>query len=210
MHTIRTLDGSIRDILDPDHRIINFGDENAVITAVTHIRALWSVLPPVESDESPDSVHTKADVNPWPVMKSYELNAERNGYVNVPTNPDTTTLDTPWRQTLAHDFNHVYYDAMQYVDEMTGTAGHFHPPNDDVFGIPFMRNNEITLESADKLKVVGDIRQQWDTNVLLIPAFLQQGLTIRGFINKIEIDPDSGNQGEPTMKEIGVFDAGSH
>jgi len=184
MHTVRTLSGSLRDILDPTHRILHFEDDGAVVLVLTLLRYAWTALPPAE-DPTADSVgvFTKA---------KYRLSDDERKNA-VPQNADKDSVHTPWRDKVYHQWNHVFHDIMGMLMEV-GMVGHFHPPSHDIMAIKY----PLPEASNAKTAVVTALKKTWDTNVLLIPAYLEPGVSIRASI----ADPESEGSG----KTVGTFD----
>lgn len=201
MYTVRTLEGSLQDMLDPAFRKIQFGDSPEVVTVCTHLRALWTTLPPLgqkkleDGETSQDT--TESEVNPMKYAKSHQLRPERDGYEGLETNPNTQDLETPWRKTLAHDWNHVFYDVMNFLPEVSCSVGHFHPPSHDVLAIEFPETKPQTGSQAIGKNWV--LRKKWYRNMLLIATYLHKGVVLR--VTRL-----TDSQEEPPEKELGSFD----
>ena len=190
MYTVRTLDGTLQDTLDPAFRKINFNDEGAIVTVSTHLRALWKVLPQQpDGDKKP---------NPMTIARTHELKEDRSGYEGVESNPDLESLDTPWREELARNWNHVFYDVGRWLPAVSCSVGHFHPPNHEVFAIGFPNNSGNEAEDEGSRSLV--FKKKWDRNILIIPAYLGKGVLLR-----VTILHDS--QEEPPEKELGTLDS---
>ena len=212
MHNIRTLTGSSQNLLDPEYRKVFFDDEPHIVTVVTHIRALWTTMPSSapascpsnptvpDSDTSEPVAATINESNMWSIARRYELNAQHDAYIGLERNPDTRTLDTPWRRKLAETFNHVFVDVMRWLPSVSCSVGHLHPPNHSVFAIPFPQDTSNRNEGAARSSPV--LRKCWDTNVLLLPAFLAKGVKIRANI-------EHEDQEDPPEAEMGVLEQSS-
>ena len=171
MYTCRTLDGSIEDMLDPSFRTVNFEDSPHVIVVSKHLRYAWPALPSEET--SSDGVGQFMKMN----HKRSEEDRER-----VPRNPDLESLHTPWRDSIYHFWNHVFYDVTNFLTEVNHTVGHFHPPSHDAFALKYPSSQDETPEVVCK---------SWDTNVLLIPAYRASGVSIRATAQQSTDDPTS-------------------
>jgi hypothetical protein len=91
MHTVRTFDGSLRDMLDPSHSIVPFEDDGTIIPVSTHLPYAWTAFPPLD-EPTTDSVIKFIKVN-------HDLNDEK-GRSLVPQNLDKDTIHTPWRDEI--------------------------------------------------------------------------------------------------------------
>ena len=179
MYTARTLDGSVEDILNPVFRIINFHDSPHVILVSKYLRYAW---PTLRSEDT--------DVNG--VRQFIQANSSRyeQEHEQLTQNPDLESLHTPWRDTIYHQWNHVFYDVMQFLTEVNCSVGHFHPPSHDAFALKYS-------DSRDEKGAV--LSKIWDTNVLLIPAYRASGVAIRATI----LRPNKDQQSE---KDLATFD----
>lgn len=186
MHTVRTLDGSLRDILDPTHRIVNFEDDGAIVLVSTHLRYAWTALPPTE-DPTADSIGKFIKAN-------HDLSDDQRNNA-VPQNSDKDTIHTHWRDQVYHQWNHVFHDVTEMLMEV-GVVGHFHPPNHDVLAVEYP-----TLGEGEGAASTIVMTKTWETNVLLIPAYLDPGVSVRATIVGID---GVRTQAEET---IGTFDA---
>ncbi|RDB16666.1 hypothetical protein Hypma_002491 [Hypsizygus marmoreus] len=74
---------------------------------------------------------------------------------------------------------------------MNGTGVHFHPPKHDVFGVAYPK----VKEGGKGLEKV------WETDVLLIPVFLGEGVKVR--MDRVVVE---GEGGERPRKTLGTFD----
>ncbi|KAI6368512.1 hypothetical protein MCOR25_004631 [Pyricularia grisea] len=201
MHTVRTLTGSGRDMLDPAFRVVGFGDESHIVTVVTHCRALWVTDPAIgkfEGEGGGEQAASNTTPNPFRFVGRLQLGEGEESYIDAPRNPDTDTIDTPWRQEIHKTFAHVFYDVMNYLPSVNCTVGHYHPPKHQVLGVPSVAsqsnwdNSEVEVQAA--------VCKKWETNMLLIPTFLAPGVTIRA-----TVQDDQDDQGEQE-RELGIFD----
>ena len=189
MYTIRSLDGSLQDMLDPEFRKIQFPDEVAIVTVSMHLRALWTVKPPQPGSDE--------ESNPMILAKTHTLTADHNGYEGLETNSDSASIDTAWRKAIAHIWNHVFVDVMRWLPEVNCSVGHFHPPSHELFAVGFPTNSDIEVDDGGRRSQF--LSKKWDRNVLILPAYLGKGAVLR-----VTVSHDS--QEEPPEKELGNFD----
>lgn len=178
MYTIRTLDGSIGDILDPSFRIVTSDDEPHVVLISKHLRYAWPALPTEETTPHGVKLFIKANHG------RSEEDRER-----VTLDPDLESLHTPWRDSVYDVWNNVFYDVMNFLLEVNYTVGHFHPPSHDAFALNYPKPQDGTLDVVCK---------RWDTNVLLIPAYRASKVSIRATVEQSTDDRTS-------EKELGTF-----
>ncbi|KAJ5152403.1 hypothetical protein N7492_010698 [Penicillium capsulatum] len=105
------------------------------------------------------------------MRKHYSLSEEEQA--QAPLNPDTTTVHTPWRDQVYYVWNHLFFDAARFMKSMYG-VGDFKPPNSDAFGLDFPRASDS--EDSDKVCVLTKV---WESEVLLLPAYLAPGVLVR-------------------------------
>jgi hypothetical protein len=91
----------------------------------------------------------------------------------LPRNPDTKTLHTPWRDQIYYMWNHVFYDVGNWMSAMY-RARRFEPPNIELFAIEFPTSHE----NGDGRKVPAATKV-WDSDTLLAPAYLAPGVSLR-------------------------------
>jgi hypothetical protein len=177
MSTCRTIEEDDPSILDPISRIIDFSDEPAVRTVTYLLRQAWLALPPSETVDK-DSV--------GPFIKEISDRKPREIYESE-RDPDVDNINTPWKQAIAQFWNHVFGDTVRFLDGATGTAGHMR--SHDLFRLKYPENPG---EPSSRGKT-------FETNVLVIPAFLDSG-TLRITRDK------TSDEGAAVEKEVCVFD----
>lgn len=91
MHTVRTFHGSLRDVLDPSHRIIPFEDDGAIIPVSTHLPYAWTAFPPVKGP-------TTASVSKF-IEANHDLSDEKRRSL-VPQSTDKDIVHTPGRDEI--------------------------------------------------------------------------------------------------------------
>lgn len=85
------------------------------------------------------------------------------------SNPDTDSVHTPWRDQVYEFWNHVFYDVGKFLPEACPGQTCHRPPACDIF------DHSIGSKEEGLLKV-------WDEALLLIPTFLEYGISIRTMI----------------------------
>ena len=145
--------------MDPSFRTVNFAVEPYVTIFGIRLRYAWHMLP--SEDTTPHSVELF-------IKGQHERNKQDSE--RVPQDPDLESLHTPWRDSIYHMWNHVFYDVMKFLLEANSIVGHFHPPSHEVFALNYQKPQDGTL---------GVVCKRWDTNVLLIPAYRPSKVTIR-------------------------------
>jgi hypothetical protein len=158
MYTGRTLDGSPEDLISPSFRLVNFSDEGAIVLVSTHLRHAWTAAPGADVGAGAVGAFIAASHN-----RSAE---ERRA---VPQNPNKEDIHTPWRDEIYHQWNHVFYDVANFLASVGPGIGHLHPPAHNAFALKYpVADGE------------GEVRRMvWDHNVLVIPAHLEQGVSVR-------------------------------
>ena len=104
------------------------------------------------------------------VRESHERTEEQRTL--VPQNPDKDDYRTPWREAIYPFWNHVFADVMRWLPQVNCSVGHFHAPAHGVLALGYPSNGDGEGE-------VKSVRKIWDTNVLLIPAWLDEGVEVR-------------------------------
>jgi hypothetical protein len=182
---LRTLDGTAEDLVDPAFRAITFDDEAAIVLVSTHLRHAWTALPPAA-----DADAGTADVDLAPALAAFirashaRSDEERKA---VPQEPDAKSVDavhTKWRDEVYYHWNHVFWDVARFLGELACTGVHMHPPAHRVFAVDFRSG------------AVG-VRKVWETDILVIPAYLAPGVSVRC--------ARGGESGEGE-KTLGTFD----
>jgi len=184
---IRSITGStLEEQLLPASRIINFSDESAVLTVSTLVRHAWKSIPPINLASHSSSL-TAAELPPG----SPDANSEdKSGAValgafmrdasyitaeeraSTPKNPDLT-VHTPWRDQIYHHWNHVFYDVMNFLTDAAAGVGHLEPPSHDVLPLYWPKDEAAGDEES------GVWKGSWPTPVLLIPAYIGEGVALR-------------------------------
>ena len=158
MYTGRILDGSPEELIYPSFRLVNFSDEGAIVLVSTHLRHAWTAAP-------------GADVGPGAVgafiAASHNRSEAERGAVSQ--NPNKEDIHTPWRDEIYHQWNHVFYDVANFLSSVGPGIGHLHPPAHEAFALTYPVADG---EGEAKGKV-------WDYNVLVIPAHLEPGVSVR-------------------------------
>jgi hypothetical protein len=161
MYSILDDEWDITDITKVSIRKINFRDDPPQWTMASLLRRAWTFQPP-----SPDNT----DVQTFMQEDSGRTPEER---AQVPQNPDTTTLHTPWRDEIYYLWNHLFFDVGSFIANMY-PVGYFKPPNHDAFGLEFPRVQGI--EDSENVRV---LTKAWETVVMVIPAYLAPSVSVR-------------------------------
>ena len=166
---------------EPPFRKINFDDEPPMITIARHLRRAWIVVPTEEATYDGVSRFLQTD--------SWRSEEDRR---KVPRNPNKDDVGSKWRKAVCFYWNHIFFDIMNFLPHAQADVGHFHVPDTRTFVIDYPKQN------IDPRTYV--TRKKWDTNVVITPAFLDDGLSVR-----FESSP-SPDENEP-WGLLGVFDA---
>jgi hypothetical protein len=194
MHTIRTITGStLYEQLNPAFRIVNFSDSPAVLTIAQYLRQAWEFRPDdtyscdangigkfmreIQAGTPPSSAED-TDVKEGTEEQGEEGGVQGNGGENgdgelaseMAEGKDLQRV-TPWQNALLECYNHIFFDVMQFLPNVGLGIGHFHPPSHSHLAISFPISS--TSEGGKVLK------KRWTTNVLLMPAFLAPGISLR-------------------------------
>ncbi|KAJ7108261.1 hypothetical protein C8R44DRAFT_885024 [Mycena epipterygia] len=171
---------SAQDIAKPKFRTINFSDGSPQVTVVTMARNAWTAKVPEDSESS----DMKAVFSTW-LRAHGDAKTDWGAPECIGQNPDKEDVESPWRQEILHIYNHLFYDLGGFLVDVNGAMGMFHPPNHTFFTI----DHDSTVASPAE--------KTFDTNIIMLPAFLDKGVTIT--VKRI---PTSG---EETEVELGSF-----
>lgn len=158
MYTLRSLDGSPEDVFYPYFRPVNFSDEGAILLVSTHLRHAWTAAPGTDVGAGAVGAFIAASHN--------HTEEERSA---VPQYPNKDEVHTPWRDEIYHQWNHVFYDVANFLYSVGPGIGRLHPPAHEAFALNYPVAGR---EGEGEGKV-------WDYNVLIIPAYLEQGVKVR-------------------------------
>ncbi|KAI9761287.1 MAG: hypothetical protein M4579_001077 [Chaenotheca gracillima] len=157
MHTVRTLDGGMEELFKPSFRNLCFSDDAAMVLVSSHLRLAWTAVP---GDDT-----STTGVGQFIAASHRRSDDERE---EVPQDPDTESVHTPWRDSIHHQWNHVFSDTARFLDELLVEPFRYQPPSHDVYAIDFPASEDNAT-----------VRKAWDTAVLIIPAYLAPGVSIR-------------------------------
>ncbi|KAJ6013063.1 hypothetical protein N7522_003418 [Penicillium canescens] len=151
----------------PGVRKIGFGENHSSQATIAKLLVLgWVVQRSTSECNNPpvgDFKVWKEEVDPLTLEEREQL----------PRNPDTKTLHTPWRDQIYYMWNHVFYDVGNWVSAMYH-ARRFEPPNIELFAVEFPTPHE----NGDGEKVPAAAKV-WDSDTLLAPAYLAPGVSLR-------------------------------
>jgi len=142
----------------------------------THLRYAWTAAPGADVGAGAVGAFIAASHN--------RSEAERRA---VPQNQNKEEIHTPWRDEIYHQWNHVFYDVANFLSSVGPGIGHLHPPAHDAFALTYP-------VAADEWEAK---RKVWDYNVLVIPAHLEPGVSVRMSMVK-----DNGEE-----QTLGTFNA---
>jgi len=163
MSTSRCIEDDDPSPLDPIVRVIDFSGESAVRTVTILLRKAWQVRPP-------EDILT-ADTLPN-FLRDFSRREDKT-ILDSERDPDTNTIDTPWRKQIADFWRHVYADVTGFLLGASGTAGHMK----DYDVLPLFYPPEGTDgSSVFAASLHGKVFQ---TNVLVIPTFVGTGVQVR-------------------------------
>lgn len=95
---------------------------------------------------------------------------------------------------------------MQFLPNAACSVGHFHPLNHDVFPTLFPGFDAKDQDGAASAREVAC--KKWDTNVLIIPAYLASNVEIEvSILDRVSLDGGSQPAGKEMEEVIGKFDA---
>ena len=160
MYTGRMLEGNtLAEMLNPAFRTVNFDDESAVVLVSLHLRLAWTALPGEDTSYGAVGSFIKA---------SHDRTEDERRQLQ--RNPDKN-VHTPWRDSVYGFWNHVFGDVMRFLSNVGPGIGHYHSPSHDTFALAYpepQRENGAAI-----------LAKKWDNNVLIIPAYLESGVSIR-------------------------------
>jgi len=191
MFVSATLLDGIEDVVNPKFRKISFGDGGPQRTVVMLVRKAWIAKPPEGGGDDPFSHWASVDMN-------------RDAESPVPhINPDKDDVETPWRaavlkmcksksysntqlEKLTGTDNHLFYDIGNFLPGVNGRLGHFHSPNHFFFTVSYGEDSMVKV---------------FDTNVVLLPAFLDESIRIKGS----KLMHSQGEGSESQEQELDTF-----
>ncbi|KAL9620014.1 MAG: hypothetical protein Q9160_005391 [Pyrenula sp. 1 TL-2023] len=182
MHTTRFISGPGDH--DPPFRTIIFSDEPAIVLMSSQLRYAWTALPTTDPIANPDAEGQTVLGN----FIAANYNRSEDERKSVPQNPDKDDINSEWRPQVLEFWNHVFSDVSRFLQGVTGTAGHLHAPAHESLTLDYMPRTSDPEKHAFK------------ENRLLIPTFLDSGVTVR-------VTAKSANyEGHEQIQEIGQFD----
>jgi hypothetical protein len=119
----------------------------------------------------------------------------------VAQNPNKDEIHTPWRDEIYHQWNHVFYDVANFLESVAPSMGHLHPPAHNAF--------PLTYPVADGQG--GGKEMVWDYNVLVIPAHLEHGVSVRmSTVKEDGLEKTLGTFNETTTADIWYIKKGTN
>ena len=191
---------NLTDDCSPRFLHVSFADSPPQVNVSRLLPPTWAYLPPGETDSGiifvnlrTGSVHDPGEVVVF-VKDGVRLNDEE--IVAFAQNPDQDSIHTPWRDGVYEMWNHVFYDVANVLqaqfDEAAGVA-HFHPPSTEALRLDFPINGPDV-----------NVTKIWETDVLICPAHLKSGVTVRVSV----ANPSSTSDSEDSTAF--TFDGSTH
>ena len=146
-----------------------------MVAIARHLRRAWAVIP----TEPP----TYNGVSRFLQRDNWSSEEDRR---RVPRNPNKDDIESAWRKAVAFYWNHIFFDVMNFLSHAQPDVGHFHVPNAKKIALDYPKSNAV-------------YRKKWNSNIIILPAFLDAGVSIR-----VETRP-SARSNEP-WGLLGVFD----
>ena len=180
------------------------------------MRRAWPAIPPIPVSESDNYQEARAFGE---FCRKYQEHGESN-LEDIPLDPDTRTVHSPWREEIYHLYNHIFYDVMNFLGEAAAGVGHFHPPKHEVFALV----RAGSTDKVDRAETVGGngsaaeesqggdgdgavMKLKWLTNILLMPAYLAPGIKIRVTIADRPMQDGADDEGPaPEDEVVGTWD----
>ncbi|KAF8422569.1 hypothetical protein EV426DRAFT_535248 [Tirmania nivea] len=155
-------------MLIPPFRTLHFEKYSAMVRMSSLLRAAWLAEP------------SPAGLDSWMLSCA---NQSSNGDQATSDISNPSELHTPWRDEIYYNWNHVFHDGFSFLQEAVCGIGGFHPPSHDILPLSSQRE--------------GPLQKVWNTNVMLIPAYLAPGAQVRMF--------SAEKDAEGKRKELGKF-----
>ena len=187
MHTIRNLDfTSPGDMFYPPFRKIEFQDEGAIVLMSTHLRHAWTALP--------GQAATSGTVLEF-IKANHELSREDR--LAVPQNGDKEILSTLWRVEIYEHWNHVFYDVSNFLQSVGPGTGHLRSSSQEVMALEYPCTSRKDTNGEEEI-----VKKTWNTNVLIIPTYLEPGATIGMTMPSLK-----GTEGTGGTRSLGAFNS---
>lgn len=169
---------------DPEYFMIVFSDYEFTERICIFLRYTWISVPPAalgdgSKDESKDGGKDGSIQNAdsalckW-MAKRFELPCEE---WDMPLNEDVDALRTSWRNAVYYLWCQIFVDISNFfrLENYSVWTGNVHPPNYEVFSVPFPTGDTCT--------------KVWRDNILLMPVFLAPGSVLRvGMVKRQQKD----------------------
>lgn len=197
MYTSRSLTGAtLLEQLNPPFRIVDFADEAAVITVAHYLREAWSFFPDSSFTNDSNGIGRFMRESQSRALaeegKETEEDEKRKLMEDEKMKEEEDEgVESKWRQAVLNFWNHVFFDVVNFLSGVGMGIGHFHPPSHDSFVVAFPDLDldlnlylDADAEDATQLRSRGSrrgmvVKKRWDTNILLIPAYLAPGVKLR-------------------------------
>ncbi|KAF4303865.1 hypothetical protein GTA08_BOTSDO07875 [Botryosphaeria dothidea] len=159
-------------------RAINYADDPAVVTVSTGLRQAWITLPSLipAATDNPTSRDGSAGRRP---QLGAIIRAAQSASSTPSRHPEKEDVHTRLRAAVHYYWNHVFWDVAQFLEgETGGSTGHLHPPAEDVFAVRY----PVGGQGDGGMVVVEE--KVFETNVLVVPTFVEEGTRVRIDVGK--------------------------
>lgn len=192
MIAYRTVDGPSETWLFPQYRHVDFKSERAVYIMSRFLRFAWTATPPTEKVEARslyNNTRLENQVND-DLMQFMKFCHHEDGTFRkeILPNPDSNSVHTEWRDIIYQHWYHVFHDIARFLFELALENFHVHFPCHDVLAIEIPTSDHSAIHKT------------WDSDILILPAYLKSNVSIRMTAN---IRKDENEEEE---RELGTFD----
>ena len=161
--------------MHPDFISVKFDHKGSMMRVAHGLRSAWEGFPVQEKatyhmDDVGAYMRSLDPEQPDSDEERQPGNHISEASLTVPPRNKDRTIHTPWREAIYIQWNHVFADVMNFLPSVAPDVGHFDPPNQDV------------------LPISHEVVKKWNTHVLIIPAYFQEGLKIK--VSKVEDGKD--------------------
>lgn len=171
MFTIRNFTGGTLDeMLSPPLRVVDYGNDRAVITVSTRLRQCWRLRPDWPEGEG------FSDTNGGISKMIHSIQDASKDALESGRNPDNDTIHTPLRDATYHTWNHVFWDVSKFLAEVNCNTGTFTPPAHEVVVLNYPTNGQTWDES---MYAHAQTMEVGDQAMLISPIFVDVGLKLR-------------------------------
>ncbi|CAH0048839.1 unnamed protein product [Clonostachys solani] len=150
-----------------------FGEAPYMVAVATRLRQAWLLRDNWIEGEPLTRGPTR---NRWFEKLAYCIQESSSEEIAAMRNPDRENISTPLREGLYFLWNHVFVDASKAFTATIG-AGEFFGPSYETLEVRFPgADTEGDLVKVDSFS--------YDTDIMLVPAFLEPGIELCGRIGE--------------------------